>query len=74
MAEEMHIEVAIIVGQRIRGRIKRKHIRYFTLPNMTFDEYHKASDIIVADMSALGQQLLDAGYAMEYKGEQVTKD
>lgn len=74
MAEDMSIELVIIVGQRKRGRVKRKHIREFKLPRMTFEQYNTAADMIVASVMVLGQSFIDRGFTIECMGDTITKD
>ena len=74
MAEDMSIELVIIVGQRKRGRVKRKHIREFKLLRMTFKQYNTAADMIVASVMVLGQSFIDRGFTIEFMGDTITKD
>jgi hypothetical protein len=74
VAEDMSIELVIIVGQRKRGRVKRKHIREFKLLRMTFKQYNTAADMIVASVMVLGQSFIDRGFTIEFMGDTITKD
>lgn len=71
MAEEMELEVVFVVGQRMRGKMKYRNVRYFKLKRMTFAEYQHARQILMADLPPVVDKFLNGGYHVEYKGVRV---
>ena len=74
MDNEIGLELNFVMSNKVRGRIKRKHVSYFKLRQMNDAQYHAACDVIIAGMQVVGQTLIDMGYHMECQGKTITND
>lgn len=71
MNEHMKLDMVVVVGQKRRGKWRRKDLPYITVDNLTFDQYHAVSDIVCTGLEAIAERLHLAGYKMTFRGEQV---
>ena len=74
MDNNIGLELNFVMSNKVRGRIKRKHVSYFKLRQMNDAQYQAACDVIIAGMQQVGERLIDMGYTMERKGTRITND
>lgn len=71
MDNDIGLELNFVMSNKVRGRIKRKHVSYFKLRQMNEAQYHAACNLITEGMGLVAQGLLDMGYTMERKGARI---